>query len=759
MIGSSIGPYRVLDTLGEGGMGQVYRARDTRLAREVAVKVLPREFARDLSAVERFRREARVASTLSHPHICTIYDTGEHDGLLYLVMELLDGESLQALLAAGPLSTARVVALAIELADGLDAAHEKGIVHRDLKPANVFVTSRGHAKILDFGVAKLTGAADDAETVAGLTSAGQAIGTAAYMAPEQARGEPVDARADLFSLGLVLYEMLSRRPAFAGPTTAVIFDAILNRQPPPLRELCPDVPAALERIIGRLLAKDPDARYQTAKALLDELRDVQRAMTAGTQPRGSGSAARAPASVAVLPFASLSGDPENDYLADGITEEVINALGHLKGLRVAGRVSSFAFKGKTPDIAEVGAKLGVSNVLTGGVRKAGNRLRITAELVHVSDGFQLWAERFDRPADDVFAIQDEIAAGIAARLKVALADSDDEPRARRGTDNLEAHNLYLKGRHLLHQRGDGVRRGLECFQQAHTLDPDFALAHAGLAETHSLLGFYGYARESTVMPLARASALRALEIDASLDEPHGPLILVKFLYEWDWAASAAEFDRAMAKNPNAVSALTYRALELGLVHGRFDEAIPLAGKVSLLDPLSPYAYALQGTILWCDNRFEGALQLLGQAEQLHPNLWTVVRLVGLCQSGLGRHAQAIATLERCRVLSGDHPWVLGNLSDAHHFAGQEDVSRRCAEDGLALASTRYVQPTVMGLFSANLGRMDDAFAWFDRACEERDLLPCLNYFGAGHSITRDPRWPALMRRIGLVPAPARVLGG
>jgi TolB-like protein len=266
----------------------------------------------------------------------------------------------------------------------------------------------------------------------------------------------VDARADLFSLGLVLYEMLSGRPAFAGPTTAVIFEAILNRQPTPLRDLCPDVPAALERIIGCLLAKDPDARYQTAKTLLDDLRDVQRAMAAGTRPRGSGGAARAPASVAVLPFASLSGDPENEYLADGITEEVISALGHLKGLRVAGRVSSFAFKGKTPDNAEVGAKLGVSNVLTGGVRKAGNRLRITAELVHVSDGFQLWTERFDRPADDVFAIQDEIAAGIAARLKIALSDSGDEPRARRGTDNLEAHNLYLKGRHLLHQRGDGV---------------------------------------------------------------------------------------------------------------------------------------------------------------------------------------------------------------------------------------------------------------------------------------------------------------
>ena len=751
VAGARLGPYEIVAPIGAGGMGEVYRARDTRLGRDVAVKILPAEFAKDTGAIERFRREARAASTLSHPHICAIYDTGEHEGALFLVMELLEGKPLDEVLKTESLPPGRVVALAIEVADGLDVAHEKGIVHRDLKPANLFVTSRGHAKILDFGVAKVPGVGSEAETVAGLTSAGEAIGTVAYMSPEQARGEPIDARSDLFSFGLVLYEMLTRRPAFAGPTTAVIFDAILNRQPPSLREST-DVPAEVERIVTRLLSKSVEARPQTARVVLAELRDAQRAVTQRTQSRGSGPAAKAQPSVGVLPFASLSADPENEYLADGITEEVINALGQLKGIRVPGRVSSFAFKGKSPDLAEAGAKLGVATVLTGGVRKAGNRLRVTAELVNVSDGFQIWSERFDRPADDVFAIQDEIAAGIAQKLKVALAGEVAESRSNRGTDNLEAYSWYVKGRHLMNQRGEGIRRGLECFEKAKALDPNFALAHAGMAEVYSLLGFYGYVRESIVMPQAKAAALRALELDPSLDEPHGALITVHFLYEWDWAASAAEFDRAIAKNPNAVSALTYRALELGLVHGRSDEALTLAKKVEVLDPLSPYAFGLQGAILMCAGRFDDGLELMRQAQEVHQNVWTVTRIEGLLLALRGDYAQSLEVLQRAAELSARHPWVVANLGDVYRLAGDRESARPYFEETLAMANTRYVQPSVLAMALASLGRMDEAFEYLERACQERDLLPGLNYFAAGHPITVDPRWPALMRRLGLEPS-------
>ena len=756
--GARLGPYEVVAAIGMGGMGQVYRARDSRLGRDVAIKILPRELSRDASAVERFRREARMASTLSHPHICTIFDIGEQEDLLYLVMELLDGQSLEQVIGLGPIPAARVIELAVEIADGLDAAHHQGLVHRDLKPANVFVTARGHAKILDFGVAKAAGGNGDAETVAGLTAAGEAVGTVAYMSPEQARGEPVDARSDLFSLGLVLYEMLTRRRAFAAPTTAMTFDAILNRQPPPIRESCADVPADLDRLVTRLLAKAPDARPQSARTVLDELRDAQRTSTSRTPARGSGGAGRAQASVAVLPFTSLSTDPENAFLADGITEEIISALGQLKGLRVAGRASSFVFKGKSPEMAEVGAKLGVATVLTGSVRRAGNRLRVTAELVTASDGFQLWSERFDRPADDIFAIQDEIATGIAAKLKVALAETGDEPRAKRGTDNLEAYNLYLKGRYFMNQRGDGVRRGLECFEQAKALDPEFALAHAGIAETLSLFGFYGYARESTIMPAARTAALRALELDPALVEPHAALVLVKFLYDWDWAGSTAEFERAMAKNPNSTGALIYRSLELGLVHGRFDEAIALGARVIQLDPLSPYSHLVQGSTLFCSGRYDDAMRALAEADALHPNLWLVLRLIGLNQLGKGNYAEAVAQLERALPLSDHHPWVLGNLADAHSVAGNTDESRRWAQAGYDAAATRYVQPSVMAGYAANLGRMDEAFEWFERAFAEHDLLPVLNHFAWGHKVTVDPRWPALMRRLGLVPGRTGVWG-
>jgi serine/threonine protein kinase/Tfp pilus assembly protein PilF len=759
--GTRFGPYEVLAALGAGGMGEVYRARDTRLGRDVAVKILPAAMAGNATAVERFRREAMIASTISHPHICAIYDTGEHDGLQFLVMELLEGESLQKTLARGPLPSARAIALALEIADGLDVAHEKGIVHRDLKPANIYVTTRGHAKILDFGVAKLVDRGAEAATAAALTSIGDAVGTVAYMSPEQARGEAVDQRTDLFSLGVVLYEMVTGRRAFDGPTTAVIFDAILNRQPPAAQQIAGGVSPELGRICARLLDKSPQGRYQTARELIDDFQALRSGLTAhlsraggqtGAPAIGALLSASAP-SVAVLPFASLGGG-DDEVLADGLTEEVISVLGRLKGLRVAGRISSFAFKGQRPNVVDVAIKLGVSTVLTGGVRRAGNRLRVTAELVSASDGFQLWSERFDRPDDDVFAIQDEIADGIARRLQVSLGAAMDGSGARRGTSNPEAHGLYLRGRHFLNQRGPGVRKGLESFEQALRLDPEFALAYAGVAEAWSLMGFYGFLPEATVMPRAREAAERALAIDSSLVEPHAALQMVAYLHEWDWTKARVEFDRALAKNPHAVGALTYRAIELSTIHGRFNEALECARRVVEVDALSPYSHALVGNVHVCAGQPDEAIAPLELAIELHAATWTAHRLLGHAHSMAGRHDDAIAAARRAVELSDRHPWTLGTLSDTYWHAGRLEDARRISEEGIAARMSRYVQPSVMAAFLASLDRMADAFNWLDRAITERDVLPVLNYFPGAAALRRDRRWPDVMRRIGVAPGPS-----
>jgi TolB-like protein/tetratricopeptide (TPR) repeat protein len=747
--GTRLGPYDITALLGAGGMGEVYRAHDTRLDRDVAIKVLLGTATGDAGAAERFRREARAASAFSHPNVCAVYDYGEHEGRQYLVMEFLQGATLQQLMFTTPPSVGRAIEIAAEIGEGLDAAHDKGIVHRDLKPANVFITSRGHVKILDFGVAKLS-ERDDAPTIAGLTAVGKAVGTVAYMAPEQARGEHVDARADLFALGVVLYEMLTRQPAFSGATTAVIFDALLNRHPAPVRQVNGDVPLELERIVARLMAKRPDDRYAHARDLVRDLTALRHPPEAAS--RASGAVARPPASIAVLPFASPGGDPENEYLADGITEEVINALGRVRRLRVAGRVSSFAFKGRTPDLAEVGTKLNVANVLTGSVRKAGNRLRVTTELVSVADGFQLWAERFDRTLEDVFALQDEIAATIADRLKTTFPEAE-EGTARKAPVNLAAYNLYLKGRHLLNQRGPAVRKGIEAFQEARDLDPSFGLAHAGLAEGYSLIGFYGYLPESRVMPMARASAFRALELDPTLAEPHAALMLVHVLYEWDWDAARREFEVAMLKQPNAISPLTYRAIELGTIAGRFDEALALARKVVDLDPLSPYSITLLGTARLCAGDYAAAVDALRPTIELAGHSWIVPRLLGIAECLRGQFPDGLAHIEQSVAMSDAHPWPVMNMADMHKRAGHRDEAQRWADIGLGLAEHKYVQPSVIAGLHAVAGRVDEAFAWFDRACEQRDLLPMLNYFPFDPDVKRDPRWPRLMQRIGLVASP------
>ncbi|MFQ5641986.1 MAG: protein kinase, partial [bacterium] len=524
MIGKTISHYKIVQKLGGGGMGIVYKAEDTKLKRTVALKFLPQDLTRDQEAKERFLHEAQAASALDYPNICTIYEIDEtEDGQMFICMAYYEGATLKLLIDNCQLTIYQSIEIAIQVAQGLAKAHEQGIIHRDIKPANIMVTRDGVVKIVDFGLAKLAG-------VTQITRTGTTMGTVAYMSPEQTRGETVDQRTDIWSLGAVLYEMLTAQLPFRGDYEQAVVYSILNEEPEPLAELGIKVSAKLEQIVAKALAKSPDRRYQKMKEMLTDLRVLKKESEAESTKEVL--TKKKPAlSIAVLPFVDMSSQKDQEYFCDGMAEELIDAMTKIEGLQVVSRSSAFQFKGESPDIRKVGEKLNVNHVLEGSVRKAGNRLRITAQLINVEDGYHLWSEKYDREMEDVFAIQDDIARTIVSTLKIKLVGEQEAPLVKRHTDNLEAYNLYLKGRYFWNKRHEGgMQQAMEYFNQALEKDPAHALAYSGLADCFIILGFYTYLPPKEAFSKAKALAQKALEIDDTLGEAHTSLGFVR----WDY---------------------------------------------------------------------------------------------------------------------------------------------------------------------------------------------------------------------------------
>jgi TolB-like protein/Tfp pilus assembly protein PilF len=743
-------------------MGEVFLADDTILGRKVALKLLPPRAAEDDQARRRLLQEAQAAAALDHPNICAIYEMKTVEDCTFIAMQYIEGEDLAARLRRGPFPLSEALAFGVQIADALAEAHGRGIVHRDIKPHNIMITPRGQAKLLDFGLAQLRRA--DAPAPAGdstadtqsrrLTKSGSVVGTPAYMSPEQLRGAELDASTDIFSLAVVLFEMLAGARPFSGDSAADTVAAILTSPLPPLSAVVPGASDQLDRLLAKALAKDRAERYQTAADLLVDLRAVLRTVDSGiaSTPTLASPVATEITAIAVLPFVDLSAEQDQQYLCDGMAEEVINALAQLPGLRVACRSSAFYFRGRDTDIREIGARLKVGAVLEASVRRAGSRLRVLPRLNSVQDGFTLGSDRFDGEIRDVFDIQDEIARAIVAALKLHLSgERPGTPRAVRRTESVEAYQLYLKGLYHWNRRlPQDIRLGLEYFQKSLAEDPGYAPAYSGMAACYIAPAYYGAAAPGTVIPLGRAAAEKALQVDDGQAEAHATLGMIAAIHDFEWLASDRYFRRAMTLNPASPTAFMWHALFNLAPRARIPDALRSGEHAVELDPLNPAANGTLGAVLYYAREPDRAVAQLARTLELQEDFPIAHYYLGKACTARGDHERAAAALERARALLGNSPAVAGALARCRSLMGATEEARRIRSELLNPAVGRYVPAQSLAEAHLGLGEHDAALECLERACDERSaLLLWLQGDVLYDPVRSHPRFAALLKRMAL----------
>jgi len=768
----TINQYQIISLLGAGGMGEVWLAEDARLKRKVALKLLPAELTADPERVHRFEQEAQAASALNHPNIITVYDIGECEAGRFIVMELVAGRTLRGVIAEDN-SLETVLTLGQQMAKALSAAHAAGITHRDIKPDNIMVRNDGYVKVLDFGLARLRPATEsdsEAATLAQQTTPGTIMGTVAYMSPEQARGEMVSHPSDIFVLGIVLFELATGQHPFKAETLVGYLHGITLQEPPPLTQWKLELPATLNDLILRMLSKD-SVRRPTANEVTQILREIERqAERASTeavknqilksvtlaqnqevgQSRHLSVTSPNQNSIAVLPFANISADEENEYFCDGLAEELLNALAKIDELKVAARTSAFSFKGKNTEAREIGKTLNVNTVLEGSVRKSGHRIRINVQLVNAADGYHLWSERYDREMQDIFDVQDEITLAVVEALKLKLLGAKKAALLKRYTDNTEAYQLYLKGRfHYGKYFEAGWRKAIEYFEQALALEPDYAPAYAGIAEACGMLWYFGYDTLPEVIAKERAAIARALEIDAELADAWRSQANLQFFVDWDFEAAGQSYTRALALNPNDPQAHAWHGLWL-TVMGRREQAATAARRARELDPLSFVSGISAGWILWLAQLYEEGIVVAQALLEIDPHAGEAYRLLGTCHWGLEDYAAAAEALQKALDREAV-PIAWANLCGVYAHAGRQAEARQILRLIQAMREQSYVPAIILAYCYTFLDEVEEAFVWLEQALAERNGE--LVIWGALPerlvSFRRDPRFSDLLRRIGL----------